>query len=134
MYGQSKHGNQIECGAILTESGLLLDNGETITSGHILDRVKELDKLCNDKNWNGFLESYDDAIKTLSHKDYITLRDTLLPNFGDTVWCAQSDIYESLHPEQDIGKRKRTPIPPNFTGIPYEEYIKEHPEDFDNLE
>jgi hypothetical protein len=78
MYVKNKCDAEIECPALLTESGIILENGKTITEGRVVDLARKAKVLADSKKMSAFedLILVGQEYKQLTHKEKLTLLNT----------------------------------------------------------
>ena len=96
---------QIQCEGVLIEAGILLENGNTLTEGKIVELVRNLSRLWNDKDYYGFYEAMPNPNELNDYEKHL-LTGTVISENGDTVRHAFYYISDIIM-EAEYNQRKR---------------------------
>ena len=83
---------------VLTESGVLLNSGETLTEGKVVEFAREASSLWNGKKYQEYVELINDraTVEIEDQDDWSTLCDTVICKRGTTVKWALYDAIDIL--------------------------------------
>ena len=88
----------IPCLGVLTESGVLLNSGETLTEGKVVEFAREASELWTAKDYKGLVDLICEraTVEIESQDDYMLLSGTVICEKGHTVRWALIDASDIL--------------------------------------
>jgi hypothetical protein len=89
--------NWNHCIGILTEAGILLEDGSIIAERNILKLTKEAKCLYDAKDYEDFMKLvFEIASKELNEKEWFLFGDTVIDGYNKTIFMAAQDIEDIL--------------------------------------
>jgi len=94
---KNQSGVTVQCGGILTEKGIILEGGNTLAAGRIVDFAREARQLWHEQNYTKYLTLINErAASEFNDREWRLLMDTVINERGDTVRWALVDISDRL--------------------------------------
>jgi len=100
---KNQSGATIPCNGVLTDDGIMLESGNTLTTGKVVDFAREASRLWHSKDYTGYLTLINErAADEFDDEEWRLLRNTIINKRGDTVGWALVDISDQLGEPGDL--------------------------------
>jgi hypothetical protein len=91
------------CVGILTEAGILLEDGTTKTDGKVVKLIKEAKHLYDIKDYDSYMKlTCETAVNELTHEEYIQFDQTIIIKPCKTIGIATMEIEDILMKKRGI--------------------------------